>query len=1659
MKKNIFAKSLLAISIFLSGIFTSCQVGLGEAVDLIAPSIDVKTPGSTDSVPQTISITGSANDNIGVTELFVTVEHSTDDTKKAEYKWDGSWKYLENNNWVDYERGSSSGNKKVFTWQLTTYAEGAVSGDTYIITSLVKDAAGNSGKSSKDERIVTVDTQTPVVSIVSPIIMKTYKASALTDSSPYKLKSSSDLQNLINGDFSITGSQVEDTKLKELYVMLDSSTSTSITSYEDERNIENLDHIAIKRIESSTLRNWEIEFKKADLPTEYKTGRHIFRIVTESHDLAGNVERKAHGWFVYDNDADSPWLIADFGDKSFITTNDGNDQTKVYPSCTLQGQSYDDDGIASIFIKISVYDKYTKTWTDRPVIEKDLASENYPTYFNWSVNAIDENKQFKIEAYCLDIYGNKSDTEVRYLGITDVNPPSISITSPETGSTVLGDSSGNFTITGTAEDDGPLKSLKMVRISNTNIEDMLDYWSSDYAGWRSAVNGNKLFSLDLEGPDTPVNGKIKKTFSKTFNLFTDFGISSSEVISTQNLIFLLTDSSGATTVESLSLQGDTEAPFLNISTLTVIDGSSQKEYPLSVQQPDGSYVSSIPTLETFTKTGSTINQKIKLSGTWKDNSTDLWGPSKINHIKVSCGELTNISVTQKDDGTWYTNEFTPPDSTTASIVAEITDWGGNTTKQNEAYYVSASKPELVRISSINSDGSYKAGSKITITLEYNKRVEFKGGTGATLTLNNGGTATYDSSSYSNGTAKHYYTYTVGAGDTAVDKLNVTSISVNSGTYWVDTDQTSIVNPTKLPDVTVANIANSKYNLKVLRSIAIDLTAPAITSVTTSTAAGYYSVGKEILINVKFSEPINIDDISKVSLGFGSKTTDSVTKTSSDTLLFKYKIKPGDTFSPFKLNDNPFATGGNQNITDNAGNALVNPVVSNNLNTAEIYVDTTAPAKPVVSGLTNNSIIYSTDGASFTIDGFETGITNKYSVDGADLVSGTGSWVDYKGPVTISNNGEYTITAYQQDKAGNISATATPVKISIDKGEFLKSITSTKSDGTYTYRYASGSTPAQGDEIPIVLTFRKPVTVTSGAYITLNVTKASGAANATYSGISADKTQVTFKYTVADGDSITGNLLKVSSLEGLRNKIKDENGTDIFQYISNPATNSGNSLEDSRTINIVTGRPYVSSVALGTNDEYLEVVFNTSINKGSGTITIQQDATTYIAPTVLTKAQYTEYNSKNPAFASHYEKGTNGVLMSGTTIGDSDLSEKYILKYSETGSTTEVKALFTNANVKALTISVPVASSNVSINGNKLKIKLSGSYKLPVKGALYTVTIPAGVVIDDLGNQSIADTETRNISPSGVETPTIRIEKKLETIANSSATQPLTAGVKLDCQTPGTSIVYNSVKSNTTTHSVTYNDLYNNLLKNNKIHTMTNNKPTTVTDPKTSGTTGTTFTIGDTNSNTGYKYLIVAKAKKTVNSATVWSDAAYERAYRTIIRLSVSDETKDFRGENGNYGSANVDAKNMKIWLRGGDSESGGVGTPGFPFSWDPSEYSKARLMTNDGTYWYWCSWSINTSAYTGFLLGTVPADAATNGPSVWTWGTNAFAFAKTQYPLYPGESLTYVSGGSDGGWGINRSEGGRWWTNYSFQKKQLQQRLGNNSTNTRNGEYIAPAAN
>lgn len=1592
------------ITILLTALlFAGCQVGLGEIVDMSPPTVNVNSPDRQGYILETITIEGRATDNLAVESLTLDIE-SIPDVNNASakvYKFkieENKWKKFneETGKWEDYESVDTKieGNQKDLRWYLTYDLTSdptlnLTTGTEFTITTQVYDSYKNDGKNSKDERLVTLDTNEPNVTIISPSVRKSYKSEE-DEHEKYNLKDNSVLMNLLNGEFTISGSQKEDCQLDRLVIYLDEGTNT-IPFKDSKKPLSDELKASVKftdTITGSNLRNWNTQVNLSNIPG-YENNKKIVRLITESHDRAGNIETKVQGWFTYWNDADIPWVNASFGGDAYASNLEDN--VSVYPSCALQGQAYDDDGLKSIEIKVYKEEETIPYKTEFI----DLTTENYPKYKAWSVNALGETCRFRVEIQCIDKNNHPSEIVKRYMKVTDANPPKISITT-NTKETMLGDSLGKVNFKGVITDDGSIKSVKLIRVkSGLDPSLLIPLFNPNDENWKNATDGGeeiscgKIWIIPLD-PENITNNIHTKSFSKEFNIFTDFGIDGkTEKLSTQTFIIMATDVGGSSKIDTFTWAGDIKAPELSFSTVNVKKSDNKVE---SINFAEFNSLKKQKKLSPF-ENGDTI----EIAGTWKDNSTEVWSDKtkKGSLILKWNEELINVKV--KDDGTWSTGYIIPKQSTTAALSAELSDYAGNTTKINESFFVSSNNPELIRISSKENDGSYKAGTEITIILEFNKAVGFYDGAGnPTLTLNvpKGTNETKREAICTTRTdingkielkTEHEFKYPIQSGDD-IDNLDVIAINTN-GTVWKDVDGLEVKNP---------GLPSEENRLSQTRSIVIDTKAPTFTSIKAITPAGSYNKGKEIFIQADLSEEvvINDEDIKNLKLNLNAKsglTTTKALKTGPKTILFTYTIGENENTNALNVTGIAFTS---NSIQDTAGNNLTDttvPVLSG-INT--IRIDTAEVTAPTISGINYNDFFYDNKNISFTINGIVEDVKSiEYSLDDGK------NWKTYvKGTsVKVEDDGEYYLTARQTDTAGNVSditkvnvtqqngtTTKETIKFNIDNGNILTSVTAGIPTGTY----------STGTTIPLYLNFRKAVVV-SGASLTLNL---SNGKEAVYTASGSTATKAKFEYTIQDGDSSDG--LNVESITGT---FKDEYGNDIGNYVKNIP--EGKNLLDSKIIKIITGIPNLvntNSVVLSADGTTLTISFDRIISKGRGkNITITQTPATYIAPAVLSTTQYDILKASIPTLDTYYEKSRNGSDEKGVSFND----EKYVLKYTYDTNDGTLCDLLKNAN--AHSVIIPVNSTFVSLDSTKKKliVKLTGNYKLPVKGAEYSVSIPSDLVIDVKNHGNVANSSNK-ITLAGFEKPIIRIEKKKEKMeinggTYSKITQPFQANVKIDCQTPGVDCYYIVREQKNEVVHLNQGELPATPVSCN------NAKPKTITQDEIKKKSSdskkyeNSFKIGvnGVDSYNGAIYLIGAMVGKTTGTNTIWStEVSYETAYKTVVAVT----------NNRN------DATYKPFWIRGGDNTYGGVTASDFPFSWDSAEVDKVRAMSNNNGVYYWVTWSINQTAYFGFLNGDYTDDQL--GPKEWIWGDCGIVPYKEKYPLLPGGSFMFYTLTNWGTW-------------------------------------------
>ena len=1599
MKKQNKVFKLFSVLVVAFLIFSSCQIGLGSAIDLEAPVIELTSHGDSDYVGQNFRLAGLATDNDKIKKISIDFDEADIHFIMEEGIWKKKTSYTD---WtvVSNENCEYSVNGTTVSWAVDVSTEDAKvgMGSTYAFSIVVEDYVGNSSKQSKIEGSLIVDDNIPDISIKTPELFTTVE-NLESIYSNLVLKDGNVLSKLLNGDLVFEGRQDVAASFKEFRIEFDDgiidskivnssnftqpigdiSTESISKAYPFERNnIYFSKTLKVGQDNIIDLRTWKVEIPLSDWVSTEKnpeliSGKHKIRVVATGISNSNTWQRKVLGYFVWYPEADKPWITVYSGcDSEADLATD-----KTYPSTKIFGLVQDDDGIESLTYSLEKINQDGSSTILKNDEVLNLSEENAKnSQFNITVPV--DSAYYKITVKTKDIFGN-TDTVEKYYNVLDVQPPKIILNSPIEGSSVFNYSGSIIPIKGSVSDDGSIKSLKIAYLNPTveDADNKIKYINHSEPDWDKEEDsvGNLIFTVDLPEPTFDSSTKQNVySFEKNLDLFDDLKICESKPLKTQDFVLLAIDNVGGATVYPFAVIGDSESPEITIQTLKLFYGSGEE----------------IKTYD-FTETSQTNLPVIKsgyyaeVFGTWNDNSVAHWGNlQKINNIELKWvnAKFSNLSM---KDGTWSVRVDDLP-STDDTLSASITDFGKNIATTSQSITVDKAEIGLDRIGSEANDGSYKAGDEIIISLEFTKSATFIGSKEPSLTLSNGGIATFEDG---NNSSKMYFKYIVDA-EHENGAFDVVSVNSDECT-WQDSNNEVEFSISKDE---ISLLTNNKKTLNS-RNILVDTSAPFINKIQCTSNDGYYKAGTNLNFRVEFNEPVNINNVENLKLNFEGDILEqrSVSKMGANVVLFSCSVKEGDNSTGITIKS---INSENSIITDvagNEGNCDIEKIPVEEKSFNKIYIDTTFPVPPTISGIISDSVITDTDKiVHFELDGVEEDAIAYYTIDDGN------QWSKYSESIKLTSNGTYKIKSKQIDAAGNESNPSETISITIDKGAILKKVSASNPNGTY----------KAGDIINGYLEFRGDVILPEDASVMLNT-----GSEVLIKYPTEKKSKFYFDYTIESSASIVDDgILNVEKLSFEEVTYFGDSEKGSSQKISLPISN----LASNKEIKLLTGNPSVTNVELTGEDSnaVLTVTFDREITKGNGTITFTQSETDYRVPTVLSATEYNDLKATLGAVIdTYYEAAVNGATKNENYLTP-DTKTKYVLKFTYDNNTKELVDLFRAKKVHI--VEIPIYASAVSVSGETLTVKLTDSYALPVKGATYTLEISEGAVQDSVRNTNKAYPPTE-ITSVGIENTEIRIEKKgyeiinAGDLLNSDVKMPETAQMKISCQTPGSSIRY-GINQSSSTH-VVINDCSKHETKTADVTIPTINKDYNGTI--TLGTSGLTFATAK-----GMKFAIAAQASKGATE----SEVSYEYAARTVLKFDIGNKYKNADeqnigeiDDNGNfltsikYNENKVHVEKLTIWIIGGDSDSGGNTIDPFPLSWgDPSNF---KMMKLDGSKnkttvrgeWYWITWDISAPTYHGFVAGDVPSDAQENGPSIWYAGECFYTPLKSYYILYPGETL------------------------------------------------------
>lgn len=252
----------------------------------------------------------------------------------------------------------------------------------------------------------------------------------------------------------------------------------------------------------------------------------------------------------------------------------------------------------------------------------------------------------------------------------------------------------------------------------------------------------------------------------------------------------------------------------------------------------------------------------------------------------------------------------------------------NSLGANKAIQIDGTKPTIVNVSSSTANASYKVGNTITIQVVFSEIV-FVTNT-PTLTIETGATDRIINYSGGSGTTTLVFSYIVQNGDVSPDlDYTLTSALAFSGGTITDTFFNSAILTLPAPGAVNSLSAN--------KNIIIDTVSPTITSITSSTANGYYKAGSNISVKIIFSEVISLVGTMGLNLNSGGVVViNAFTGTSADGT---YTVLAGHTSSDLTTTSVTV----NTVARDAALNSLIVTLPATNIGSgSDIVIDTTAP---------------------------------------------------------------------------------------------------------------------------------------------------------------------------------------------------------------------------------------------------------------------------------------------------------------------------------------------------------------------------------------------------------------------------------------------------------------------------------------------------------------------------------------------------------------------------------------------------------------------------------------------------------------------------------------------------------------------------------------------
>lgn len=1591
-------KAFLSLGVLSALVLSACSIGLGEEVDLEAPVITITSPENLAKVGLNFELRGTCTDNIGVTK--VEVKNLTNDTVLGEATIDGE-------DWY-------------FPISLTHEQEGEISFSCSAI-----DEAGNTSTKSIKTKVLLVDE-------TSPEDLSWYIDRGNGIQTPLytleNLKTIYEGQNPLNTDnkdipqnqeFTIYSRFYDAMSINEITLNLEKEDGTVLISKTVSSDETNVNYIGDSSIFTPKFTFTEEELVQKD--SSFSSGIHYLKLSYSCKDDHGNANSKALDWMIWYPESDYPGISQAFIENNAIAVGVGT---------ALPVNIFDDDGLAEY--KCSLLETATIrnaiTFTSTSQLQSDLINnENIRnTIFGVTVNANETSlansnlsgardsfmtitaPSTPCELYLLacakDVNG-KWKSLVVPCSVTDANAPLLYVEQPNENE-VPTLTNNVFTISGYTFDSNGCSTVKIAYIpeSADNIAAETRAKTILQGDGTNLGAGEKLWTYNLGAATIDqATGWKKQTYSFDFNLFDTETFAESKRKEEKFFELMVTDTDGNKVFRQFKVAGDSLPPTLKI------------DFPESDMQnydPNGETEGFKIKFKATKATGIEINTSkyvLKVDGTAKGTLS---------------GDYYTFSISNETLRGYYSSG-----KTQLLIEFEAEDNLGNRVTDKRTVILST-LPYLESITSdMNTSTTYKKDDSIKIKAIFNKpvKVEKTGGTPRIKLSNITGISTDAYANYSTGSDTNTLIFEYKVQNNATTSQiktaeNTNVIDLNGGKIEVDSTAGGSGNASiKLTDLNKNDFNKTSDPI----CIKLDAVAPTISSITLAgpNSKTYVKNGDIVTATVTMSKQVNISGNPVLQLKVGSINLNfTFQSVNGKNIKFEYTVAGNLNGTINADKSTAIASANLSSITDLPGNSMV--AGASGSNSTGITIDNIRPDDPVIKNNANGNNLATgkyNGSVKFAITG-ENNATIEYSTDGGI------SWNPYSSVVTLSNDGTYSVTARQTDRAGNVSGNSTPISVEINNTfPAITGLTIKKPDGHY----------KKGTEIEVKMNFDGYVNASVGQ-VSLKFTDKDGN-NETQIPVTAatNVNALSFIYTVADGKHFDGMLISAVVFNGLKdvngNSTTTQSQTEVNGFMTSNCQRAGIILDGiAPTISTYSPENTKISSESDNNKFKITLTFSEPVAKETGTIILQRTEG-WAIPAVMTSDEFLKYynqmtsankekvmRTQNGKELYHgrtgiavgpYQKITHGLKVSnGKYVPDE--ATKYVLAYdlglydgsaslndgTQTGTFTASVSDIRSAleSVGYHQHKIDVASDNVKIYENATSTTAVGNGQTGTRveitfseaiedGREWNLIIPDTAFRDDAENAfaGLSGT-TYTVWSNNVAQPVVRVDRyshgwgarepnasgtlttitanngkyKTTCAANTGARVEPTgyARSRIDCETPGVTIKYKTVKKG----EVAYNATTGLTTETNTYYT---NKRSKIEDAENTdlefSTGGTTYTsdiiIGDATYTSARKDYISCYATKT---GFTQSKNGMEGVFRTVVYIHTEDK------RNNNYYAINIE---------GGTAPGGQPNVDGFPLrdatdENDPNgagRYSKNAYNLSDsqtpGQNFVWVSYEIISS--------------------------------------------------------------------------------------------------